>query len=343
MKKLLFLIPLLLLMPIMYSGCGREPQASNNLEQIYREEGVPVKTTKVQPELFETWLSYNAELSGIEESSAHSMVSDEVESIYVKVGDFVQKNQVVLGFPRGNPSARYHQVNVAYENARKNYERIRNLFDSGSISRQELDNAKAAYDVAAADWDSVRQTVEVRAPIEGYVIKINVQESDNVNMGDELFTIAQTDRLKARVWATDKEILYIRKGQKASAVWNGITLTGRVVQVDMALNNDKKAFGVVVEFDNPGSRMRIGVIVDVRINTYRNPRAFVVERKDLIKVGDEYFVYLAKDREAEKRKVVLGRQQGLDVEVADGLVAGEELIVEGQMLLDEGSRVKIVQ
>jgi len=343
MKKLLFLIPLLVLIPLVYSGCSRDSQASYNLEQIYREEGVPVKTVKMQPELFETWLSYNAELTGIEESSAHSMVLDMVDSIYVKVGDFVQKDKVVLGFPQDNPSARYHQVKVAYENARTTYERIKSFFESGGISRQEMDNAKAAYDVAAADWDSVRQTVEVRAPIEGYVTKINVQESDNVEPGDVLFTISQTDRLKTRVWATEKEILSIREGQKASAVWNGINLTGRVVQVDMALNQDRKAFGVVVEFDNPGSRMRMGVIVDVRINTYRNTGAFVVERKDLMKGGDEYFVYLATDGRAEKRKVVLGRQQGLDVEVADGLDAGDELIVEGQMLLEEGSRVKIVE
>lgn len=342
MKKLLFLLPLLALIPLIHSGCSKDSQASYNLEQIYREEGVPVRTVEIQPKGFETWLSFNAELTGIEESSAHSMVLDKVDKIYVKVGDYVQKDRVVLSFPSDNPSARYYQAKVAYENAKTSYERIKSLYESGGISRQEVDNAKAAYDVAAADWSAVRQTVEVRAPIEGYVTKINVQESDNVEPGDELFTISQIDRLKAKVWATEKEILSIREGQSASAIWNGITLTGRVIQVDMALNQDTKAFGVVVGFENPGGKMRMGVSVDIRINTYRNTRAFVIERKDLMREGDTHFVYVVNDGKAEKRKVVTGRQQGLDVEIVEGLGAGDELIVEGQMLLEEGSMVKIV-
>jgi membrane fusion protein (multidrug efflux system) len=342
MKRLLYLLALGALIPLLFIGCNRGSEASNNLEQIYREEGVPVKTMKIEPKVFETWSSFNAVLTGIEESSAHSMVSDKVDTLYVQVGDYVEKDQIVMGFPTDNPSARYHQAKVAYENAKTSYERIENLYESGGISRQEMDNMKAAYDVAAADWHSVRQTIEVKAPIDGYITKINVTESDNVEPGDELFTISQTHRLKAKVWATEKEILSIREGQTATANWNGITVKGNIVQVDMALNRDMQAFGVVVELDNPGKRMRIGVTADVRINNYRNSRAIVVERKDILKESDKHFVYVVNNGLAEKRVVVLGRQQGLDVEIIDGLNSNEELIIEGQMLLEEGSKVKIV-
>jgi RND family efflux transporter MFP subunit len=342
MKRLFNLLPLAALITLLLTGCNRGPVAGNNLEQIYREEGVPVKTVKMEPKVFETWLSFNAVLSGIEESSAHSMVADKVDAIYVQVGDYVEKDQVVMGFPTDNPSAHYFQAKVAYDSAKTSYERVKNLYEKGGVSRQEMDNMKTAYDVTAADWNSVRQTIEVKAPIDGYITKINVTESDNVAPGDELFTISQTGRLKAKIWATEKEIFKISEGQTATAFWNGLTVKGKVIQVDMALNHDTQAFGVVVELDNPKNRMRIGVTADVSINTYRNPQALVVERKDIFKESDKHFVYVVNNGIAKKRDVIPGRQQGLDVEIIEGLSFGEELIVEGQMLLEEGGKIKIV-
>jgi multidrug efflux pump subunit AcrA (membrane-fusion protein) len=103
-----------------------------------------------------------------------------------------------------------------------------------------------------------------------------------------------------------------------------------------------QAFGVIVELDNPDKRMRIGVTADVRINSYRNPQAMVVERKDILKESDKHFVYVVNNGIAEKREVVPGRLQGLDVEIIEGLNPDEELIIEGQMLLEEGGKVKIV-
>ena len=82
---------------------------------------------------------------------------------------------------------------------------------------------------------------------------------------------------------------------------------------------------------------------EVRVSTYQNPDALVVERKDLVSEGGEQFAYVAAGGAAEKRRIVQGRQQGLDVEVVEGLRAGEDLIVEGQMLLRDGAKIKVVQ
>jgi len=340
MKKIFYFLPLLALIAFSFYGCSDGPVANNNLEQIYREEGVPVRTVSVTPRPFETWLLYNAELEGIKESSGDSMVADRVDKIYVRVGDYVQKDQVILSFPTDNPAAQYHQAKVAYESAKKSYERIKNLYSSGGVSRQDLDNAKAAYDVASANWNSARQSIEVKAPISGYITKMNVSESDNVHPGDELFTVSQTNRLRAKVWATEKEILDIRVGQAATAEWNGVKLDGSVTQVDMALNHDMQAFGVVIEFNNPENKIPLGVTAEVHIMTYSTPDAVVVERKNVFRDKDGLFVYVAADGKAVRRTVAEGREQGPDVEITGGLNPGDELIVEGQILLEDGTKIK---
>jgi RND family efflux transporter MFP subunit len=313
------------------------------MEKIYEDEGVPVRVKTVEPELFETKLSYHAVLSGIKESSVHAMVSDEVEMIYVRVGDYVEKNQVLMSFPPDTPSAKYQQAKVAYENAKITYERIEQLFQTGGISEQDRDNAKAAYAVAAADWDAVRGMVKVQAPIEGYVTRINVRESDNVSPEDLLMTISQIDRMKTKVWTSDSEIGSIRKGQRASAYWNGVEIYGNVAQVDMSMDSDKQAFGVVLEFINNKRILKVGIIADINIITYSNPDALVIERKDILKVGDRYFVYVAENGKAEQREITRGRQHGLAVEIVEGLSMDDMLITEGQLLLEQGSKINVVQ
>lgn len=343
MQRILVITAFILLHSVLFLSCSGEKMEAKNMEQIYKEEGVPVKTQIILARLFEAYLSYNAVLTGIEESNAYASIGDRVEKILVNVGDYVEKDQVLLTFPTDNPAAQYYQAKVAFENAQKTYERMQNLFKTGGISQQDLDNAQAGFDVAKANWDAVRQSVKVKAPISGYVTKINVRESDNVDVENELFTISRISKLKAKVWISEKEILDVKKGQLAMASWNAIEIKGKVVQVDMALNVMTQAFGAVVEFDNPNNLIKPGVTVEVKITAYQNSMALVVERKNVLTDQKQHYVYITHEGYAQRRIITLGRQQGLEAEAVQGLSNGDELIVEGQMLLSDGSKIRVVQ
>jgi RND family efflux transporter MFP subunit len=333
----------MLIMTILLVSCSQEQEDTRSIEQIYREEGVPVKTLVIKPEQFKVERSYNAVLTGIEESSANAKVGDKVEKIYVKVGDYVKKDQVLLTFPTNNPNARYYQAKVAYENAKLAYERIENMYQTGGISQQQLDNAKANFDVANANWDAAQQTVIVKAPISGYVTRVNASETDNVKKEAELFRISRMDKMKARVWVSEKDVLEITRGIPAYAVWNDLKIYGKVVEVDMALDLKKQAFGAVVEFDNPNKILKFGITVDVFIETYNQPNAIVVELKDLISENDQYSVFVIDNGRAIKKPVVIGKRYKLKAEILEGLSEGEEIVVEGQMLLEPEAKVRIIE
>jgi RND family efflux transporter MFP subunit len=324
-------------------GCTSEEQETRSIEQIYADEGVPVRIQEVERMPFAVEKTYFAVLTGLEESNALAHVADQVEKIYVKVGDYVKKDQTLLTFPTDNPNAQYYQAKVAFENARLAYERLENMYESGGVSKQQLDNTKAQYDVAAANWDAARQAVIVRAPINGYVTSINVRESDNVKRDAELVTISRMDRMKARVWIAEKDAPEVEPGLTAYAVWNDIRIDGQVVEVDMALNQQRQAFGAMLEFDNPQKILKFDITAEIFIRTYQREEAVVVEYKDLLKESGQYFVYLINDNKAVKRQVIPGRRQQMNVEILEGLQPGDQLVVEGQMLLEDQSKVKIIQ
>ncbi len=343
MNRSIFITACLSMILSFAPSCSQERAEAQNLEQIYKEEGIPVRIRKIELQPFSQELSYHSVLSGIKESVVYAMIADEVERVLVNVGDYVEKDQVLLTFPTDNPATRYYQAKVAFENARKAHERMQNLYRDGGISRQELDNATAAFEVAQADWEAVQKTVEVKAPISGYITKVDVRETDNVRRDDALFTISQTGRMKAVVWISDKEISDIRKGMAAYVAWNGERTEGRVVQVDLAMDPDKRAFQAVIEVANPERALKPGTTVEVKIVSYSDPQAIVVQRQDLLQEEGASFVYVLNQGVAEKRPVKLGRYYDLDVEILEGLKAGEDLIVEGQLLLEPGAKVKVIQ
>lgn len=343
MKRVIITTVLGLIMVLGFSSCTKEKKEAKSMEQIYKEEGVPVRTKTVSLTEFNKVLSFNSVLTGIKESTAYASMGDKVEKILVKVGDFVKKDQVLVTFPTDSPSARYFQAKVAFDNARTAFERIDNLYKSGGISLQNRDNARARFEVAKADWDTVRQMVKVKAPISGYVTRVHVAETDNVDREMPLVTISNTDRMKASIWVSEDEIFDIEKDMPATATWKGNQIRGNVVEVDSAMNVMKKAFRALVEFHNPDNLLKAGITAEINIITSSKPNAVVVERKNILKEQEEYFVYIVKNNKAEKIKVVPGKQQGLDVEIVEGLNPGDELVVEGQMLLENGSKVKVVR
>ncbi len=325
------------------AGCGREQATSKNLEQIYAEQGIPVKVKKVQLQPFKKSLFYNALIRGFKESSAYAALGDRVEKIYVKVGDYVQKDQVLLSFPTDNPAARYYQAKVAFENAQRTLQRMKQLWQSGGISQQEYDNAQTQFEVTKANWLAVKQAVKVKAPISGYVTKINVQETDNVDVKAELFTITQTDRMKAEIWVAENEIGLVHPGQKAIARWNGYQIEGKVVQVNMAMDLTHRAFKAMLEFQNPNNTIKSGVTAEIELITLEQPQALVVERTALLKDEHGYYVYLNDGGKARKQSVKIGAQDGTRVQILQGLAPGDPLVVEGQFLIKEGSKLNIIE
>ncbi len=332
------------LLTVIALGCSNDAETqieAKSMEQIHAENGVPVKTASIETGAFQTEYSYFAVLTGYTESSGNAMLSDEVESIKYKVGDYVKKDAVVVTFPIDNPQAQYYQSKVSYEHAEATLKRIKSLYDGGGISLQEYENTKTQYEVSKANWDTIQETVVVKAPVSGIITKMSVRVGDDVNPGDALFTVSTTKKLKSKIWVSESQIADIKVGNPATATWQGKTITGKVVQVDLSLNQDQQAFEVIAEFDNSGGEMLNGVNAEIILKGQEIPDIISIARKNLLNDGESDYVFVAEKGVAVKRPVNVGRSKGFEVEILDGLNIGETLIIEGLSLLNDNAKISV--
>jgi membrane fusion protein, multidrug efflux system len=188
----------------------------------------------------------------------------------------------------------------------------------------------------------VTKMKDVKAPISGYLTRLDVLESDNVEPGDALFTVSNNVRLKSTVWVMDREVGRLEVGQPATANWQGHSLSGRVIQVDMAMDQSRKAFAAKLEFDNSDLAVPSGITADIGIEVYSREDSIVVDMGEVIDSGEHHYVYLAEDGVSRRREIRTGRQEGLKIEVLSGLSPGDTLITEGVNLVSEGSKIRII-
>jgi len=342
MKKKYILI-ILLSLALLLTACGRKSSQFKTLQQIQKEQGIPVKVKTVELETFTQELTYNASMGGKEESNGQSLVSEVVNSVNAKVGDRVSAGQIIVTFPRNTPSAQYEQALTAYNAAKTAYERMRNLYANGAISRQELDNVETQYKVAEANLNASDKMINVRAPISGIITNISVSPGDRSYPGQNLFTVSTTNGYKAKLMVADRDAMKVKVGTPAIATWENITLNGRVSKISLALDPYQKAVPVEVTFPSNGQRISFGSTAQIRLQYLIKPNSIVVNREHIVNENDKQYVWINQNNHAIKREITTGLDNQLQYEVTSGLEPGEQLIVEGISLLTDNALIKVIE
>ena len=332
------------LLGILVFGCGsKSNEEAKSMEQIQSEKGIPVEVETVAYKPFKKYLSFYSKLTGIKEATKGAMTGGKIEKINARVGDYVKEKQVIVEFDTDNPALQYEQAQTSYENAKRNYDRLKTLLEAGETSQANFDGAETQYLVSKRNYESLKQMLFVESPFDGRIVDLKVNPGDNVKKDDHLFTVAQTNVMRARIWVSEKEIGMMKKGMKTIAVYNGKEYPGRVTDVSLGVDPYKQSFYVESEFNNPGNKMMNGVTAEIKVLVYENPKAIIIPRNLLMKDENGYYLFTEENGKAVKVYAENGRESGIYYELNRGLKPGDRLIVKGAEQLENGTTVNVIQ
>ncbi|GHU64467.1 hypothetical protein FACS189447_01330 [Spirochaetia bacterium] len=335
------------------AGNKETGEAAMSMEQLYAENGSPVSVRKLEAEDFSVYLKYPTVIYASSESTAYAGLSDVVRTIPKKVGDKVARDEIIVSFSAENQQLQ--QAQLSYENALAAFNRSSALFKNNDISRQEFETVKMRYEAARATLRAANDMVYVKAPIAGTITQINVHPTENVRSGVSLFTVSGQNGFEARFYVGIGEIDRIMTGARVfiDSAASAPKIEGRVTQVSLIMDSQKQAFPVTAFFDTDSSKLISGMGVDLAVETYRNEKAIVVSRRELMKTDTGYTAFIAvEDAEhgeshqgglAKPVPVKIGQEQGLRYEIAGGLEEGDILISVGMQRLTPETALNIVQ
>jgi membrane fusion protein (multidrug efflux system) len=331
-----FLVFILVLSLILLAGCGRE---SNPTVQ---PEKVPVKTITAQYGTLVVSKIYAGTVSGIEQATLVAKLAETVEKINVREGDRVKVDQVLIQLSEGGPGSQYHQAEALYNNARKLYEKYKNLKESGAISEHQLDQAETDYKVAEANFLAAKQLVYILSPIDGEVTSMDVNVGDQTYIGEPMATVGRTDSVRIEVGVDPGDFDFIKVRDSVRITMQGVagdTVKGKVRRVSRAADPDTRAFAVEVAASNRAGKLKVGSLASVQINLYRVDNALLVPIEAvLIQKGIPKLFVLHGDT-ANSVEVELGRNDQNNYEILSGIKEGDEVVTLGKSFLNDGSLV----
>jgi len=190
------------------------------------------------------------------------------------------------------------------------------------------------------------ETVTFRSPAGGEVTEKPVVEGSAITSGEKVLRIVDHSVLwiDARVYEQDIALVTIGQNAEASVTAQADNIyTGKVVFIHPHLDETTRTASVRMEVANPNLELRPGMFASVVLRGDLAASAVLVPREAVIDTGDRQVAFVVGDKPGhfEPRRVRTGwTAEGGNVQILEGLAAGEEVVVSGQFLLDAESRLQ---
>lgn len=279
-----------------------------------------------------------------------SLAPGRVVEIHARLGDMVQKGQLLLKVQSADISGAYsdYQKAVADEKlANTQLERAKILFDRGAISQNDLQVAedtaeKAKVDVrttaerlrvlGSTNLDHPSGIVEIRAPISGYITDQQVTNAAGVpGLGSpNPFTISDLSTVWIICDVYENDLASVRLGDKADIRLNAYpnqVFTGTISNIGPVLDPNIRAVKVRIQMDNPGL-MRPGMFVTATFHGREKRKLAAVPATAILHLHDRQWVYVpVKGNEFRRTEVIGGDMlpEGMQ-EIISGIAPGQQVI-----------------
>ena len=328
---------------------GREPGQA--------PESVPrVQVLKVQRRDISQTLTLPANISPWYQATLYGKVSGYVKWIGFDKGDVVKKGQLLAVLDAPEIEDQYKQADADYQIKKITYERYLSVWQDNHdiIAKQDVDVAKALAQSAKHQRDSRRNLLDytnVYAPFSGMITArfadpgaLIQAATGSATQAAPLFTIMDLDSVRIYVNAPQEVSQLTKVGLPVTMTareWSQ-ELPASITRTTEALDPATRTLLVEIDVQNKDHRLQPGMFVNVSLHLQQHPNALAIPPGSIVpsKNGQEKSVFVVESGKAKLVPVKTGIDDGLWVEVVEGLTGEEEVVVVGKSGLTDGQEVQ---
>ncbi len=273
-----------------------------------------------------------------------------IKSISVNEGDRVRRGQKLAEIEQTEIDAQVEQARQAHVKAQRDFQRGERLYADKVISLEQLQDLKtqtavteAALQAAQFNWSYAA----IVAPHDGTVLRRMAEERELVAAGAPILVLGTAQGFVVRAGLADREIVQVKPGDRADVRLDALPnakLQGTVTEVASAADAASGLFTVEVAIEDADLPLRSGLVAKLTIepSAAKNglrvyvPIAAIVEGQ-----GDRASVFVLEEGRARRRDVNVAFIEADRVALLDGIRAGEQVITDGALYLEDGEVVSV--
>ncbi|KPK96047.1 hypothetical protein AMJ80_02235 [bacterium SM23_31] len=342
------------------AGCAKQEETGN-----IQEEQIPVYVTTVQKGDIKKTLKLTGNIEPWESVNIMPDISGKVKKIYVDNGDFVKEGQVLAELDTRSMALILKQAEAGlsvaesnYNDASKNWERIKTLFEKGTATSQQYEKAQLGYEAAKAQLEQAKAAFDIaqyqldvsimKAPFSGIIASKNMNEQETINPmmpgGQGVLTLADLSKVKIHVAIPENQFRDVLPGLDALLhvdAYSDEVFTGEVTKINPTADPLSRTFGVEIVVLNENILLRAGMFARVELTIKEKIDVPLIPVECVVKTANENYVFVIENGTAHRRNITFGLSESSMIEITDGLQIGEYVVTVGKEMLKDGSLVQI--
>lgn len=338
-------------MLIAIASCGTGESERKTASTTEQSDTIPVKLLPIVSDTSNTVIRVSGNITTEETANLSFKIGGVIESITVKEGDRVKKGQLLATLKSAEIGAQVQQAQLAFEKAKRDYERAGRLYADSVVTLEKYQNAKTGLDIAQQAVQQVsfnQQYSRIYAPADGFITLKKGNIGELASPGDPILAMNASSRsskwiLKAGV--SDSEWAGIEIGNKAKISIDAFPskqFDAVVTKRALAADPVSGSFLIELQIDVKNEQPAVGMFGSASIAPTKSSAGFNIPYDALLEAnGKKGFVFVSDDRRAVKKiEVTLISINENNVSVSDGLQGHSWIVVSGSPYLNDASLIK---
>jgi RND family efflux transporter MFP subunit len=344
MKKIFYII---LLFSFVFISCQKDTKKEENNVPI-----VLVRTSQVEIKEMSIPIISSGIISSNKEAKLSFKVGGIIEKMTVEEGENVKKGQLLATLKMTEINAQVAQAQQGFEKAQRDYTRVNNLYKDSTATLEQLQNTKTALEIATQTLEIAKfnqQFSAIYATENGKVLKKLMNEGELVGSGMPVYVIHATQDADwvLKIGIADKDWALIELGDNAKVKLDAYPtelFDANVVELAQVADMSSGLFSVELKINPKGKRMATGLVGKVEITPKKNQKLTLIPIESLTEGdGNKGIVYrLMEDKQTVQKLEINITKIFSDKLAVTGLNEANEIITDGAMYLNDGSKVKLV-
>jgi cobalt-zinc-cadmium efflux system membrane fusion protein len=395
LKKMLTItaVGLLLTAAAMLAGCGSDNVSKKNGSG---DNAVIIATARAG--VLDGGTVLSGKLEALHAADVVPRTAGKVAGVYVDIGSAVAAGDLLLSLDvadlealvelnaaqleRARNSDLPAQVNTAEFNlansgallktTEADYRRYQQLYGTGAVSSQQLEQAERQYLQAKASNESAQNALDillgatvpetirqyeaqlrkaqadfentmVKAPFSGVITARSINPGEMVSPTVPVISLANLDTVVVQADVSEGQVNKILAGQELEVRVKSVQeepFTGIVTNVAQAASPASKAYPVKIQVANPLHMLKPGMFAEVVLSA-GDEEGIIVPAEALLQDESGNFVWVVNEGVVTRRSVTAGQTDGSHVIINAGLTEGEDIAVTGTDSMQDGMKISV--
>jgi RND family efflux transporter MFP subunit len=326
---------------------------SNNREETVKntENRTRVEVAKATLQTLSVNLRYSGTIEAFQTIPLTFETTGTVEKVNVDAGDEVKKGEILATVDIKNSQNMYEIALAKYNQAKDAYDRLKTVHDQGSLPdikwvemETNLEQAKSSLELSKNNLDKCF----LKAPGNGVIGKRNIEPGMSaISITGSPLEIVEISKVYVKISVPENEISRLTKNLEARftvSALNNRVFTGRVTNISPVADLIARTYEVKILVENRDLGLKPGMVCDVSLDLKSEKNITTIPYKSVTSDSEgKSYVFLvdSTNQKVVKKFVTLGNYTGSDVEVLNGLTAGETVVCAGIDKLSDNSLISL--